>query len=365
MSVRNLYLCTPGFEAPLLSELSRPSGANGGVLLPGVVWTAPDNQGDKEGNSDATYDPVFARQSMPAAQEIKGPSIARLADGLFAACEGTLDASTRPFVIHAVVPPGSDPSLGSRIDLIASELSDRLKERRRRTWRRMIPTETATQTFAQLGSVVQLLMTERESAWISTSTPQARHAGGWNVALWPGGVAPVADDRAPPSRAYRKLEEAFQWLEDEPRPGQLCVDLGASPGGWTYTALKRGARVVAVDRAPLESPVREHSLLTMIEGNAFTFDPAAAALPRVDWLLSDVICEPARSLALMEQWISKGWCHRLVVTVKFKGQSGYGILDDVRALLVGAGCPRWRIKHLHHNKNEVTTMAVVYPPETA
>ena len=49
------------------------------------------------------------------------------------------------------------------------------------------------------------------------------------------------------------------------------------------------------------------------------------------------------------------------MTIKFKGQTGYGMLADVRAALVAARCPQWRIKHLHHNKNEVTVMAVLPP----
>ena len=34
-------------------------------------------------------------------------------------------------------------------------------------------------------------------------------------------------------------------------PGDRCVDLGASPGSWTYVAVTRGARVTAVDRSEL------------------------------------------------------------------------------------------------------------------
>jgi 23S rRNA (cytidine2498-2'-O)-methyltransferase len=169
-------------------------------------------------------------------------------------------------------------------------------------------------------------------------------------------VAPVADDRRPPSRAYRKLEEAFMWLGAEPRPDELCVDLGGAPGGWSYTALRRGARVIAVDRAPLDRPVLGDPRLTMIEGNAFTYAPPPRMTP-VDWLLADVICEPARALALIDLWLSHGWCRKLVVTIKFKGQDGYGMLADLRAVLERADCPRLRIKHLHHNKNEVTVMA--------
>ena len=114
--------------------------------------------------------------------------------------------------------------------------------------------------------------------------------------------------------------------------------------------------MIAVDRAPLERPVLGHPRLTMIKGNAFTWEPPASKIP-VDWLLSDVICEPARALALCERWVSGGWCRRLVMTVKFKGQGGYGMLADVRATLDRANATTLRIKHLHHNKNEVTVMA--------
>jgi 23S rRNA (cytidine2498-2'-O)-methyltransferase len=173
-------------------------------------------------------------------------------------------------------------------------------------------------------------------------------------------VFPVADDRRPPSRAYRKLEEALAWMGDGPKAGQVCVDLGAAPGGWTHVALARGARVIAVDRAPLEPPVRGHRALTTVEGNAFTYEPPPARRP-VDWLLCDIICEPARTVDLLGRWLgtaAPSWCRRLVVTVKFKGQSDYAtVLADVRATLRAAECPRWRIKHLHHNKNEVTVLA--------
>jgi 23S rRNA (cytidine2498-2'-O)-methyltransferase len=115
--------------------------------------------------------------------------------------------------------------------------------------------------------------------------------------------------------------------------------------------LKRGARVIAVDRSPLAPPVLNHPRLTMIEGNAFTYQ----APHPVDWLLSDVVCEPPRALELINRWIGPGGCRKLVVTVKFKGRAGYGFLATVRDAL--ANLPRFRIKHLPHNKNEVTVMA--------
>jgi 23S rRNA (cytidine2498-2'-O)-methyltransferase len=173
-----------------------------------------------------------------------------------------------------------------------------------------------------------------------------------DLAPWPAGDAPVAIDRTLPSRAYQKIEEAFAWLGTAPAPGELCVDLGASPGGWTAALLKRGARVVAVDRAPVAPDLVRNPKVAMVIGNAFTYTPPAP----VDWLVSDVICQPPRSLGLVDGWLSRGWCRNLIVTVKFKGQAGYGVLAEVPSRLAAANPTFARIKHLAHNKNEVTVM---------
>jgi 23S rRNA (cytidine2498-2'-O)-methyltransferase len=188
---------------------------------------------------------------------------------------------------------------------------------------------------------------------VSAALPCPLRRGGFDLAPWPGGDAPVAVDRAPPSRAYQKLEEAFFWMGDEPRPGARCVDLGASPGGWTATLRKRRAQVVAVDRAPLAPPLARDPGVATVIGNAFTFMPATP----VDWMVSDVVCEPARSLALAERWVASGLCRNLIVTVKFKGQAGYGVLADAAERLTAAGARSVRVKQLAHNKNEVTVFA--------
>ena len=62
---------------------------------------------------------------------------------------------------------------------------------------------------------------------------------------------------APPNRAYLKLWEALTLAANMPdgrmpRPGELCLDLGSSPGGWSWVLQKLGARVISVDKAPLD-----------------------------------------------------------------------------------------------------------------
>jgi len=110
--------------------------------------------------------------------------------------------------------------------------------------------------------------------------------------------------------------------------------------------------VLAVDRAPVAPELIRDPRVTMIIGNAFTYTPPAP----VDWLLCDVVCEPPRSLALVETWLTRGLCRNLVVTVKFKGRAGYGVLDALPPLFARLGPAFARVKQLVHNKNEVTVM---------
>jgi FtsJ-like methyltransferase len=334
------YLCSAGSEAALIEELAR-GAVIATVRAPGVV-VADADAGD--------IDPVFARQVLPDARSIEAASVRALAEAIYAAVEASIDRWPGPFLIHDLAHAEPPPGLASRAGGVARELRALLAARRKRASRREQP---AAPAFDESWLLVQLLALSREHFLISAASPRPLPRGGFDLAPWPGGDAPVAIDRAPPSRAYQKLEEAFLWLGRQPRPGELCVDLGASPGGWTATLLKRDARVTAVDRAPLDPPVAGDRRVTTVIGNAFTYAPPSP----VDWMVSDVVCEPPRSLALAETWLSSGWCRNLIVTVKFKGQAGYGVLDGAVERLAAAGARSVRIKQLAHNKNEVTILA--------
>jgi 23S rRNA (cytidine2498-2'-O)-methyltransferase len=113
---------------------------------------------------------------------------------------------------------------------------------------------------------------------------------------------------------------------------------------------------VAVDRAPLLPPAATHPALTFLRGDAFSYAPPAP----VDWLLCDVIAEPARTVDLVQRWMAEGRCRRLVATLKFKGR-GYAMLGAAAARLGEVGWPHLRVKHLFHHHNEVSVMASAEP----
>lgn len=161
-----------------------------------------------------------------------------------------------------------------------------------------------------------------------------------------GEVSFVEDKNSPPSRAYLKLWEVFTRIGVRPGPGETCLDLGASPGGWTWVLASLGARVVSVDKAPLEPGIAAMPGVSVRRESAFGLDPSKE--PAVDWLLSDVICYPERLYRLVERWMQAGRVRRFVCTIKFQGATDF---ESVRRF---AAIPGSQLMHLHQNKHELT-----------
>jgi 23S rRNA (cytidine2498-2'-O)-methyltransferase len=164
---------------------------------------------------------------------------------------------------------------------------------------------------------------------------------------FPGGEPRFVEDKeGPPSRAYLKLWEALTRLGRHPAPGETCLDLGAAPGGWSWVLARLGARVTAVDKAPLDPAIAGMPGVSWRAESAFGLDPRQE--PPVDWLFSDVICYPARLLALVRRWTEAGTARHLVCTVKFQGET------DHEAAEAFAAIPGAVVFHGAHNKHELT-----------
>jgi 23S rRNA (cytidine2498-2'-O)-methyltransferase len=163
---------------------------------------------------------------------------------------------------------------------------------------------------------------------------------------FPNGEVRFVEDRTAPSRAYLKLWELFTLLDERPKPGDFCVDLGASPGGWSWVLQRLGARVLSVDKATLDPRVAGLPGIEHRRESAFALDPPA--IGPVDWLFSDVVCYPKRLLTLVEKWLAAGTVRRFVCTVKFQGATDFAAIGHFAAI------PGSRLLHLHHNKHELT-----------
>jgi 23S rRNA (cytidine2498-2'-O)-methyltransferase len=168
------------------------------------------------------------------------------------------------------------------------------------------------------------------------------------VSRFPRGFVPIAEDRRAPSRAFAKLVEAELHLGRQIAKGEVCVDLGASPGSWSYVALQRGAQVTAIDRAELRDDLMQNPRLHFEVADAFKYKPTSV----VDWLLCDVIAAPQRSIDLLLEWLSERQMRHFVVTIKFKGGDEYRVLDQLKQQAPPL-CTQFGLKRLSANKNEV------------
>lgn len=169
-----------------------------------------------------------------------------------------------------------------------------------------------------------------------------------------GEIALIEDKEGPPNRAYLKLWEALIRLRASPGPGDLCLDLGAAPGGWSWVLAQTGARVIAVDKAALDAKVMALPNVEWRQQSAFALEPAEFA--RVNWLFCDVICYPARLLKTIERWIASGRVRNFVCTIKFQGDTDH---ETARAF---AAIPGSQLFHLHNNKHELTWTRISQTP---
>ncbi len=156
-----------------------------------------------------------------------------------------------------------------------------------------------------------------------------------------GEIEFVENKLDPPSRAYLKLWELFTLLEKHPKVGDKVVDLGSSPGGWTWVLDQLGCEVLSVDKAPLEEKMRISKKVKFVSESAFGLKPA-----KMDWLFSDVICYPERLLELVQKW--EPLVPNLVCTLKFQGATNFTIIKEFLKI---SGS---EIRHLTCNKHELT-----------
>lgn len=166
------------------------------------------------------------------------------------------------------------------------------------------------------------------------------------TSAFPHGVIEFEETHAPPSRAYLKLWELFTLTGKRPKPRETCLDLGGSPGGWTWVLASLGAHVTSIDKAPLEPRIAHMPNVRFLQQSAFALDPRTH--DGVDWLFSDVICYPDRLLQYVEQWLHTNKARNFVCTLKFQGATDH---ETARRF---AKIPGSRLIHLNHNKHELT-----------
>ncbi len=294
---------------------------------------------------------LFCRQLLPHAFALEGSSIKTIAQSAVAALTEGLGDSPGEWCLHIFDPAAVDTGEEySRARLIHQEITGILKQRRRSLLKGV------SQERAPDAPFVQVLIASPTLTLMSIATPEVQRALRTNMSPYPAGYVDIPDDKAPPSRAFKKLQEAIHVFNLKPQRGQTCVDLGACPGGWTHVMVEYGLKTTAIDRSPLDDRLMRDRNVTFVKGDAFTWLPKDP----VSWLICDVITTPDRTLAILDTWLSKRLCCFFCVTVKFKGTPDFDNLTKIRALLREK--TRWYDgKQLTNNKNELTVVGEIAP----
>ncbi|MEO1335685.1 MAG: SAM-dependent methyltransferase, partial [Myxococcota bacterium] len=198
---------------------------------------------------------TFARQAMRVFSDVPAETVmvaGMLADAL---------ATHRPrsggqgwtWALQIVAPDSSDPKDPRKA--VARRLTDELDNALEG---RLPPELSACRVDAeQAQRLAQVWVLTPDTALIGLTVAQQA------LSRWPAGRMRLRRAEDDPSRAALKLEEAIDWIGMGPEGGDLCVDLGAAPGGWTQVAMRRGAAVIAVDPGTMKitGPKRKYTHL--------------------------------------------------------------------------------------------------------
>ncbi|MGE5096830.1 MAG: 23S rRNA (cytidine(2498)-2'-O)-methyltransferase RlmM [Betaproteobacteria bacterium] len=176
-----------------------------------------------------------------------------------------------------------------------------------------------------------------------------------NAARWPMGIPRLRMPAGAPSRSTLKLAEAFMELVGERRfePGATAVDLGASPGGWTWQLVQRGFMVTAVDNGPMDAALLDSGQVRHRRDDGFHYRPPEPA----DWMVCDMVESPSRIARLVARWISEGWCRETIFNLKLPMKKRWEEVQRCREILdeaLGGGGYFLRMKQLYHDREEIT-----------
>lgn len=156
----------------------------------------------------------------------------------------------------------------------------------------------------------------------------------------------IEDKINPPNRAYLKLWEALTLLGKYPEAGDFALDLGASPGGWTYVLQSCGAKVLAIDKAPLDNKIAKLPGVKCSQISAFSLKPSD--FEYIDWFVCDMACYPERLYEWILLWIESKKVGKYILTLKLQGETDFSILNKFNQI------PGGKVLHLYNNKHEAT-----------
>lgn len=333
----------------MTTELKDRHGIDASPLHDGAVTTGENAE------LPALKDLVFARQLLPLAEPVKAKDDAEAIKALAEKIEKVMARANRQigFWTFHVFGQDDDPATQRAIRLDKAVVEAVRKKKPKLHKRYLKPTEYSADARSRGDIVIQAYLKGTDEIWFSVATL------GSGVSPFMGGVLRMRHRSGSPSRSSSKLEEALAVMGKVPTDGESAVDLGAAPGGWTFTMARYGVLVTAVDHGALDLPETPalQEKVTHLKENGLKYLPPTP----VDWLCCDMVVQPEETLKVLDAWLSKRWMKHFVVNVKLPQENPW---PEVRAALDLLAKHPWAhatIKQLYHDRKEVTVMGTDEP----
>jgi 23S rRNA (cytidine2498-2'-O)-methyltransferase len=186
---------------------------------------------------------------------------------------------------------------------------------------------------------------------------------GWHTATGgeschPGGVRQLVVPEGIVSRAYVKMQEALAWSALPIQSGQVCVEIGCSPGGASQALLEHGLTVVGIDPAEVDATVLAHPNFTHVRKRGA--DVRRREFRGVHWLAADMNVAPDYTLDTVEAIVTHEAVNirGLLLTLKLLD---WKLAEEVPAYLTrvrGWGFKQIAARQLAHNRQEICVMAL-------
>lgn len=333
-----LLLCRPEFTSALCDEAASRGFAGAAPLQPGLLRLA------STGSAPPGF--IFERQRMVQPGFIPASDLKPLSEASIRSLLGNAISAKPLFTVHFLALEQAEAD-----DAPDTKRLEGIWNTALRLGRKFAPDlEKRFRPPHRLksgGLVIQLLLVS-DGLWYSHEIIDAM------INPRPGGFTRQRFDALAPSRSYLKMEEALDRMPAPPQAGETVIDLGAAPGGWTYSFLKRGCHVTAVDHGPMKLPPLQPGWGTVDHRreNGITFE----AEKPVDWLVADMLVAPGVALGLLRRWIASTRARHIICNIKLPQENPWQALEPVEEILREQNHYLWSIKQLYHDRREVTVM---------
>jgi 23S rRNA (cytidine2498-2'-O)-methyltransferase len=197
--------------------------------------------------------------------------------------------------------------------------------------------------------------------WLNSSQVYLGYSLPELASPWHNGIVRLKFPPHAPSRSCLKLEEAFLVFYDHEeraqkfRLGRSAVDLGASPGGWTWQLVQNNVHVTAIDNGPIDEKVMQSGLVKHLREDGFTFKPPHP----VDYLVCDMVDKPLKVADLIAKWLVNGWCKETIFNLKLPMKQRFSVVQEAihnieYALNQADLYATIQAKQLYHDRDEIT-----------